>query len=119
MRYLLGLLTVVLVGFGGLLNAQDFTDSEKPDQKELAASLRSASELQDERWKKLSPFRDSGWKTYQTDIYRELAGNRLSADYKNGQFELFFFAVAKTVSFNSAKEALEYVDEFEKQLGGD
>ena len=92
---------------------------EKPDPKQLAASLRSASELQDERWEKLSPFRDAGWTTYQTDVYRKLAGQRLSANYKNGQFELFFFGVGKTASFNSAKEALEYVDEIEKQLGGD
>ena len=119
MRYLLGLLTVVLVGFGGALNAQEGAMSEKIDPKELAASLLSASELQDERWKKLSPFRDAGWKTYQTDVYRELAGNRLSADYKNAQFELFFFAAVKTVSFNSAKEALEYVDAVAKQLDGD
>ena len=94
--------------------------SEKTDPKELAANLRSASELQDERWKKLSPFRDAGWQGSQNDVsFRELAGFRLSADYKNGQFELFFYGVGKTVSFNSAKEALEYVDEVEKQLGGD
>ena len=92
---------------------------EKPDPKQLAASLSSASKLQDERWDKLLPFRDAGWKTYQTDVYRELAGNRLSVTYKNGQFELFFFGAVKTVFFNSAKEALEYVDEVEKQLGGD
>ena len=92
---------------------------EKTDPKELAASLRSASELQDERWRKLSPFRDEGWQTYQTDVYRELASQRLSANYKNGQFELFFYGVGTTVSFNSAKEALKYVDEVDKQLGGD
>ena len=92
---------------------------EKIAPKELAESLRSASELQDERWKKLSPFRDAGWKTYQTDVYRELAGNRLSADYKKGQFELFFFGVGQRISFNSAKNALEYVDAVEKELGGD
>ena len=66
--------------------------SEKTDPKELAASLRSASELQDERWKKLSPFRDAGWQGSRNDVsFRELGGFRLSADYKNGQFELFFF----------------------------
>ena len=92
---------------------------EKTDPKELAESLRSASEIHDERWKKLSPFRDAGWKTYQTDVYKELAGNRLSADYKNGQVELFFFGVGKRISFNSAKDALEYVDAVEKQLRGD
>ena len=47
------------------------------------------------------------------------AGQRLSANYKNGQFELFFYGVGTTVSFNSAKEALEYVGEVEKQLGDD
>ena len=45
MRYLLGLLTVVLVGFGGALNAQEGAMSETIDPKELAASLLSASEL--------------------------------------------------------------------------
>ena len=45
--------------------------------------------------------------------------NRLSADYKNGQFELFFFGAGKRISFNSAKDALEYVDAVEKELSGD
>ena len=92
---------------------------EKTDPKQLAASLRSACELQAERWEKLSPFRDAGWKTYGTDVYRELASNRLSADYKDGEFELFFYGAVEKVSFDSAKEALEYVDEVEKQLGSD
>ncbi len=30
-----------------------------------------------------------------------------------------FFGAEKMVYFNSAKEALEYVDSVEKQLGGD
>ena len=91
---------------------------ENPDPKQLAENLRSSCERQDERWKKLSPFRDAGWKTYQADVYRELAGNRLSVDYKNGKFNLFFFGIGKQISFRSANEALEYVDEVEKQLSG-
>ena len=119
MRCLLGLLTVVLVGFGSALNAQEGAMSEKPDPKELAASLQAASELDDERQEKLSPFKDAGWTTNKKDVaFRQLGGYRLSANYNDGQFQLFFFGVAKTILFNSAKEALEYVGEVEKQLGG-
>lgn len=94
------------------------TSLEKPDPKELAASLLSSSELQTERWEKLSPFRVAGWKTYRTDVFRELAFNRLDVTYKKGQFVLFFYGIGKSVSFDSAKEALKYVDEIETQLGG-
>ena len=91
---------------------------EKPDPKQLAASLRAVDELNAERREKLSAFRDAGWSTNSTHfVFRELAGQSLSANYKNGQFEMFFFGAEKMVYFNSAKEALEYVDAVEKQLG--
>ena len=89
---------------------------EKLDPKQLAERIYSARQLQDERWEKLAPFRDAGWQTYKTDVYRDLARNRLSADYRNGQFELFFFGVPTQVYFDTAEEALKYVDEVEHEL---
>ena len=93
------------------------TSSKTPDPRNLAADIRSACELQKETEEKLTPFIATGWNTDGTHAFRHIACNRLSATYKNGQFELFFFGLVKTVSFNSAKEALEYVEEVEKHLG--
>lgn len=89
-----------------------------PDPKELAADIRSACDLQEEQRVKLAPFVAAGWNhSGDSVVFRELACNRLSATYKNGRFELFFFGLVKTFPFGSAEEALKYINEVEKQLG--
>ena len=93
------------------------TSSKTPDPRKLAADIRSACEFQKETQEKLLPFIATGWNTDGTNAFRDLACNHLSATYKNGQFELFFYGLVKTVSFDSAKEALEYVEEVEKHFG--
>ena len=94
------------------------TDTQHvPEPKEIAEVLRSSQERQKERWEKLAPFSHApGWMTYQTDVYRQLADNRLSVDYADGRFKLFFFGAAERVSFDSAEDAMKYVAEIEQQL---
>ena len=89
---------------------------ERLDPKLLAKKIHSARQIQNERWEKLAPFRDAGWQTYKTDVFREFARNRLSADYRHGRFELFFFGVPTQVYFDTAEEALKYVEEVEREL---
>ena len=91
---------------------------EKVDPKQLAEKLQSASRERDDRWEQLTPFREAGWRTYQTDVFRLIAGSRVSVDYRNGQFELFFFGAVQRVYFDSAEEALKYIDAVEHQLSG-
>lgn len=89
---------------------------EKIDPKQLAKEIHHALDLQRERWRELTPFREAGWETYKTDVFRELAGNRIGADFRNGQFELFFFGVPTQLYFDSAEEALAYVEAVEREL---
>ena len=44
-----------------------------------------------------------------------MACKTIDVDYKNGQFELKLWTGKKAL-FSSAKDALEYVDEVEKQI---
>ena len=89
---------------------------KKPDPGELGLHLHAARKRQDECRKKLLPLVEAGWRTYKTDVFTELAGNRVSASCRNNKIELFFYGVGQTVICDSAKEALEYVAAVEAKL---
>ena len=91
---------------------------ENPNPKQLAESIRSDCKGPDDRWERLSPFRAARWSSNRraASVWKVLACKTIDVDYKNGQFELKLWTGKKAL-FISAKDALEYVDEIEKQIG--
>ena len=92
-----------------------------PDPKEVASSIRNACANVEESHKNLAPFAEAGWQIGPSPAgTKSLSGGYVIVNYQQGQFIMAFQLPVGggpgPLYFDSAEEAIKYVNEIEQQL---
>ena len=90
-----------------------------PDPKEVASSIRNACASVEESHKNLAPFAEAGWQIAPPVAIKSLPCGHVIVNYRQGQFIMGFQLPGGgpgPLYFDSAEEAIKYVNKVEQQL---